>query len=224
MDVEEFAREFLQDVLAESDADGQFVEDVFFQKACEQLMEAGELDAADRVHYHVPNRGIRVDGYGGDPNEAADTLNLIILDFHPATEIGRLTGTEMDAVFRRLSNYLRQALDERWRNALEETNPGFGLADLIARRWRSISRIRLLLVSNRELSERIDGRPAAAIDGKPVTYSVWDLRRLYGQATIGLRPRRHRDQSGRRVRRCSAYPAGAAARGRARVIPRCHPR
>ena len=48
MDVEEFAREFLQDVLAESDADGQFVEDVFFQKSCEQLMEAGELDAADQ--------------------------------------------------------------------------------------------------------------------------------------------------------------------------------
>ena len=185
MDVEEFAREFLQDVFAESDADGQFVEDVFFQKACEQLMEAGELDAADRVHYHVPNRGIRVDGYGGDPNEAAGTLNLIILDFHPAPAIGRLTGTEMDAVFRRLYNYLRQALDEHWRDALEESSPGFGLADLISRRWRSVSRVRFLLVSNRELSERIDGRPAADIDGKPVTYSVWDLRRLYGQATVG---------------------------------------
>ena len=57
MDVEEFAREFIQDVLAESDADGQFVEDVFFQKSCEQLMEAGELDAADRVPYRSPHPG-----------------------------------------------------------------------------------------------------------------------------------------------------------------------
>ena len=185
MDVEEFAREFLQDVLAESDADGQFVEDVFFQKSCEQLMEAGELDTADRVPFRAPTRGIRVDGYGGDPAEAAGTLNLIILDFHPAPEIGRLTGTEMDAVFRRLSNYLRQALDERWRDGLEETSPAFGLADLIAQRWRRISRIRFLLVSNRELSERVDGRPAADIEGRPVTYSVWDIRRLHGQATVG---------------------------------------
>ena len=185
MDVEEFAREFLQDVLAESDADGQFVEDVFFQKSCEQLMEAGELDAADRVPYRAPARGIRVDGYGGDPAEAAGTLNLIVLDFQPAQEIGRLTGTEMDAAFRRLSNYLRQALDERWRDALEETSPAFGLADLISQRWRSIARIRFLLVSNRELSERVDGRSAADIEGRKVTYSVWDIRRLHAQATVG---------------------------------------
>ena len=185
MGVEEFAREFIQDVLAESDADGQFVEDVFFQKSCEQLMEAGELDAADRVPYRSPARGIRVDGYGGDPAEATGTLNLIILDFHLTPEIGRLTGTEMDAAFRRLSNYLRQALDERWRDALEETSPAFGLADLIAQRWRSITRIRFLLVSNRELSERVDGRPAADIEGRQVTYSVWDIRRLHAQATIG---------------------------------------
>ena len=185
MDVEEFAREFIQDVLAESDADGQFVEDVFFQKSCEQLMEAGELDTADRVPYRSPTRGIRVDGYGGDPAEAAGTLNLIILDFHLAPEIGRLTGTEMDAAFHRLSNYLRQALDERWRDALEETSPAFGLADLIAQRWRNITRIRFLLVSNRELSERVDGRPAADIEGRQVTYSVWDIRRLHGQATVG---------------------------------------
>ena len=185
MDVEEFSREILQDILAESDADGQFVEDVFFQKSCEQLMEAGELDAADRVHYRAPARGIRVDGYGGDPAEAAGTLNLIILDFHPAPDIGRLTGTEMDAAFRRLANYLRQALDECWRDALEETSPAFGLADLIARRWRRTSKIRLLLISNRELSERVDGRPAGNFEGRPVTYSVWDIHRLHGQATVG---------------------------------------
>ena len=84
MEVEEFAREFLQDVLAESDADGQFVEDVFFQQACEQLMEAGELDTADRVPYRSPAKGIRVDGYGGDPADVGGLLNLVILDFHPA--------------------------------------------------------------------------------------------------------------------------------------------
>ena len=185
MDIEEFAREFLQDVLTESDADGQFVEDVFFQKSCEQLMEAGELDAADRVPYRSPAKGIRVDGYGGDPADTAGTLNLIILDFHPAPAIGRLTGTEMDAAFRRLSNYLRQALDGRWRDALEETSPAFGLADLIAQRWNSIAKIRFLLVSNRELSGRVDGRPAADMEGRQATYSVWDIQRLYSQAAVG---------------------------------------
>ena len=185
MDVEEFARELLQDVILESDAGGRFIEDTFFEKACEQLMEAGELDAAHRVFYRAPARGIRVDGYGGDPVDAEGILTLIVLDFRSVREIGRLTGTEMDAAFRRLSSYLRQALDARWRNALEETSPAFGLADLIAQRWHGIVRIRLLLISNRELSERVDGRPAADLEGRKVTYGVWDIRRLHAQATVG---------------------------------------
>ena len=111
MDVEEFAQNLLQDVHAESDADGQFLQDVFFQKACDQLTEAGELETADRVFYRSP-RGIRVDGYGGDPSESSGTLSLIILDFHVSETVGRITGSEMDTLFRRLSNYLRHSLDE----------------------------------------------------------------------------------------------------------------
>lgn len=187
MQLEEFAREFFQDVVAESDASGLFLEDVFFQKFCDHLMEAGEIDSADRAPYQgPPGRGIRVDGYGGDPAmDDSDTLNLLVLDFLPSAEVGRLIRTEMDAIFRRLSNFLRQALDSRWRDALEETSPAFGLADLIAHRWKRIGRVRLILITNRELSERVDGREADEFDGRTITYSVWDIRRLHRQATVG---------------------------------------
>ena len=187
MQIDEFAREFFQDVVAESDAGGFFLEDVFFQKFCEHLMEAGEIDSADRAPYlGPPGRGIRVDGYGGDPVEDdSDTLSLIILDFARSAEVGRLVRTEMDAIFRRLSNYLRHALDGRWRDALEESSPAFGLADMIARRWHRIGRVRMFLITNRELSERVDGREAEEFDSRTITYSVWDIRRLHRQATVG---------------------------------------
>ena len=187
MSVDEFAREFFQDVVAESDADGEFMEDVFFQRFCDHLMEAGEIDSADRVPYMGPaRRGVRVDGYGGDPAlDESDTLSLLILDFQSSAEVRRLVGSEMNVIFRRLSNFLRNALDVRWRVALEETSPAFGLADLIAKRWGRIGRVRLILITNRELSERVDGRSADEIDGRTITYSVWDIRRLHRQATLG---------------------------------------
>ena len=187
MSVEAFARDFFLDVVAESDADGEYMEDVFFQRSCDHLMEAGEIEAADRVPYlGPPGRGIRVDGYGGDPAlDESDTLSLLILDFQPSVEVSRLIGSEMNAIFRRLSNYLRNALDDGWRDALEETSPAFGLADLIAKRWERIGKVRLILITNRELSERVDGRPADELDGRTITYSVWDIRRLHRQATIG---------------------------------------
>ena len=187
MTVDDFASEFFQDVLAEADAEGQFVEDVFFHKFCEHLMEAGELDAADRVAYRGrPGRGIRVDGYGGDPAaDDSDTFSLLISDFHPSADVGRLIASEMNAIFRRLSNFLRHALDRKWRDALEETSPAFGLADLLAKRWNRIGRVRLFLITNRALSERVDGREADELHGRTITYSVWDIGRLHRQATVG---------------------------------------
>ncbi len=187
MTVEEFSREFFQDVLAESDADGQFVEDVFFHKFCDHLMEAGEIDSADRVAYQgPPGRGIRVDGYGGDPvADDSDTFSLLISDFHHSADTERLVGSDMNAIFRRLSNFLRHALNPQWRNALEETSPVFGLADLLSKRWSRIGRIRLFLITNRKLSERVDGRKADEHEGRTITYSVWDIERLYRQATVG---------------------------------------
>lgn len=184
--LDEFAKDFFQEILSEADADGQFVETVFFDKFCENLTEAGELDTADRADYRgPPTSGIRVDGYGGDPFNTDGTLSLIISDFNQSPETGRLTRTEMNQIFSRLERFLQRALDSKWRNALEETSPGFGLADLISSRWERISRVRMFLISNRELSDRIDGRQADKIYGRTVTYSVWDIKRLHRFATVG---------------------------------------
>ncbi|MDZ7803621.1 AIPR family protein [Thiohalophilus sp.] len=184
--LDEFAEEFFQEILNEADAAGQFVETVFFEKFCGYLTEAGELDTADRADFRgPPNSGIRVDGYGGDPITTDGTLGLIIADFNQSSNTGRLTQTEMNQIFSRLERFLQRALDHKWRNSLEETSPAFGLADLIANRWSAVSRVRMFLISNRELSDRVDGREADEIDGRTVTYSVWDIKRLHQFATVG---------------------------------------
>ncbi len=188
MDIETFAEELFQDIVAAAGADGQMIEDAAFEKMCAAIVEAGDLKAADRAACQGPSgSGIRVDGYGGDPlDDAAGTLDLIVLDFDDTRNGSRLTNTDMDRLFRRSRNFLQKSLDVSWRNALEETSPAFGLADLIASRWSRVTRVRLLLVSNRELSERVqEGREAETFDRRPVVFSVWDLRRLYRFAEAG---------------------------------------
>ena len=182
--LDEFAADFRQDVLRSAEAAGEWQQDAFFEVFCEQLVEAGELDHADRAHYRGA-RGIQVDGYGGDPRDAAGVLTLIVNDFDESATPTNLTATEMKAAFVRPMNFLRKAMDTRWRNDLEETAPGFGLADLIARRWAEITKVRLFLLTNRKLSERVDGHRSGEIDGRPVTHSVWDIRRLHRFTTSG---------------------------------------
>ena len=184
IDIAEYHEELFQEVHSRADAEGRFVEDAFFDVLTESLIDAGELETADRVH-HVSPRGIRVDGYGGDPVNSDAVLSLIITDFSQSEEVATLTATNMNATFKRLSNFLDRSLDEAFRNSLEESAPVFGLADLIAGRRPSISRVRLFLVTNRVLSSRVDGRNAGQLQGIPITYSVWDLGRLYRFTTSG---------------------------------------
>ena len=160
------------------------MEDAFFDVFTAALTDAGEIETADRIH-HIAPRGIRVDGYGGDPAASDGVLSLIISDFNQTQEVATLTATDMNATFRRLSNFLERSLDGAFRNSLEESAPAFGLADLIAARWPSVSRVRLFLISNRVLSSRIDGREAGDLHGVPVTYSVWDLGRIHRYAISG---------------------------------------
>ncbi len=184
IDMDEFHKEMFQDIHGRADAEGMLTEDTFFEVFTEPLIDAGELETADRVHYTAP-RGIRVDGYGGDPRTADGVLSLIVSDFRQSSDHSTLTATEMDAAFKRLLNFIDRCLHEDFRNALEESSPAFGLADLIGTRWESINRIRLILISNRVLSSRVDGREAGELRDTPVSYSVWDLGRIHRFVTSG---------------------------------------
>lgn len=184
IDIEEFHQEFVQDILGTADADGVYTEDAFFERFCEYLVDAGELETADRALY-LPQKGMRVDGYGGDPRLADGVLTLIIADFSRGAAVSKISATEMETLFKRLHKFLESSLTVSFRDGLEESAAAFGLADMIASLWNSISKVRLLLISDRTLSARVDGRAAGELDGRPVTYGVWDLDRLHRVATSG---------------------------------------
>lgn len=175
MTVDEFRAEFFQDVLIAADGEGMYVAEAFFSMFTSFLIEAGELDTADMAFFEA--RGMRIDGYGGDPLESG-TLTLILVEADLTPEMGTLTRTDMDAAFRRGKAFLTQSLKQDFRAALDPTNPGFGVADLIASRWSHIQKVRLLLLTDRRLSTRIDGKAADEVDGIPIVHSVWDMGAL----------------------------------------------
>ena len=185
-DIESFHEDLFQEVVSWADADGVFKEASFFDIVCDYLIEAGEFPEAERSYFHPDKSGIRVDGYCGDPLDNKDAaglnegaLGLIIIDLNQSQDIATLTNTDMKKAFKRLSKYIEKSLDKKFRDSLEETDPGFGLADLIQARWDNISKIKLFLLTNKVMSSRIDGMEESLLLGKPVIYSVWDLKRFH---------------------------------------------
>jgi hypothetical protein len=185
INLEEFHASLFQDLLTTAHSNAEWTEDVFFEAFCGHLVDAGELETADRLAYAPSQGGMRVDGYGGDPLLYDGILSLIVSDFSQEPEIQTLTGSEMTADFKRLLTFLSKTLEEKFRNRLEEAHPVFGLADLIAARWKSISKVRLFLITNRRLSSRIDGKKAGEFVGVEVTYNVWDIERLHRYVASG---------------------------------------
>jgi hypothetical protein len=188
--LEIYYNELYQEVLAHSEATGTFAEDAFFDVTTEHLIAAGEIETADRAAYRAATtrgRGgaVRVDGYAGDPREAAGVLTLIVLDFHQAERPETLTGTELRTINSRVSNFIPRSLDPAFRNGLEEAQPAFDLADIIAATWAVVNKVRIVVISNRVLSSRVDSVPAGEIDGVPVTHNVWDLDRLHRYVSAG---------------------------------------
>lgn len=200
-ELEQFSEEFFQDIINEAENSG-WKEDIFFDQFTAYLTDAGEFNEAIRASYQPANGQLRVDGYCGDPLESQSTgdldepltLRLIILDFHQGGDLETLGTRDMNTIFNRLMRYLNNALNPQWRSSLEASDPGFGLADLIAARWKRITKIRLYLLTNKVLSSRVDGKTAGDYEGRSVVYSVWDIKRLLAltKSSTGQEPLRVR--------------------------------
>ena len=182
--VADFHEDFFNEVRTHADAGGRFMETAFLEAYGEWLVNSGEFETFDVAPYRAA-RGMRVDAYGGDPSEAEGVLTLAVVDFNPDAGLASLTRTDIEPAFKRLENFLRASLTVGFRDQLEESSPGYGLAELIYARRASISRVRLFLISNRALSARYDGLESDTIEDIPVTYNVWDIGRLHRMVASG---------------------------------------
>ncbi|MCR9283523.1 MAG: AIPR family protein [Rhodobacteraceae bacterium] len=187
-ELEEFHQSLIADVQGDADAMGFYTQEAFFEKVGEILTEAGEIDECDYCHFEGTRSllkdgtrrkvSLQVSGYSGDPRDTGGDLALILCDFQITPEVRKTDGKHLNGQFSKLVEFLKFARKEEFLDELEETSNAAQLADLIQQRWSAIEKFKLVYVTNSDNRAKVDARPAGQIDGKPVTYSVWDLKRL----------------------------------------------
>lgn len=192
-ELEEFHHELIADTQGDADALGLVTVEAFFEKAGDLITEAGELDSANRAYFEgsVSGKPAQIDGYGGDPRDGDGVLSLILCDFAISEEVRTIRKDRLQVMVNKLHRFLTAALKPDFREQLEETSAGFGVADLIATTWNRVEKIKLIIVSNADSRTKADALNVADLEGKPVTLSVWDLKRLQqymeqGQARANL--------------------------------------
>jgi len=187
-----FYEELMGEVKATSNDQGNFYPDSFFEIAGDQIVESGDLPVCERYAYRDQTGRIQVDGAGGDPIEssadpdAGGILNLIVLDFVQSEKYETLPGSRVQQKVLQTQRFITSSLTDSWKQSLDDSTPGFELAEIIHSRWKYIKRIRITLLTNKFLSTRVESLPTDEIEGRNVTYSVWDISRLHRFNTSGL--------------------------------------
>lgn len=191
--LEEFHNELISDIQGDADVLGLVTVEAFFEKVGELLTEAGELDGANRAYFEGggASNPMRIDGYGGDPRDGDGVLSLVLCDFDLSKEVRVQNKDQVQRLLQRLYRFVVSSLKADFREQLEETSAGFGVADLIATTWKDVEKVKLIIVTNADFRARADAANVKDLDGRQVTLSVWDLKRLkqymeQGQARANL--------------------------------------
>lgn len=183
MELEEFRQELLEAVRASADAYKDTFLSRFVAEVGTRLSDAEEFSDFEPCHFEgegTKKRKLLVDGYAFD--EADNSLALVVACFFGDTEMSSLDGTSVKQYFGRLRAFIEESLKGGLTVgplAIEESEPGFGLAhDLMA--WRqNTEKFRLYLVTDGLLSMQKRDLPEEEIDGIPAEFHIWDVVRFH---------------------------------------------
>lgn len=180
-ELNEYHRQLLAEIQGDADAMGLITSEAFLDKIADVLDEAGEVSSLSQCYFEgkTGSKAVQVDAYAWDPTDEEGVLSVLICDFTVADELQSIDKTEISRLLKRLVEFVVAAKTRDFRESLEETSNGFVLSDLIARAWKQINKIKLILVTNRVNKARTDAQPVGNIGGIPVTSNVWDLARIH---------------------------------------------
>lgn len=180
-ELNEYHRQLMAEIQGDADAMGLITSEAFIDKIADVLDEAGEVSSLSQCYFEgkFGSKAVQVDAYAWDPTDEEGVLSVLVCDFTVADEPQSIDKTEISRLLKRLVEFVVAAKTRDFREGLEETSNGFVLSDLIARAWKQINKIKLILVTNRINKARTDAQPVGNIGGIPVTSNVWDLARIY---------------------------------------------
>ena len=186
---EEFRNEYLEDVRINAQIDGTMPDEFFFSDALEKLSSMGEL-VDPRIKPTQKrcrnNRIMSFDAYCFD--ESDKSVVLVSNDFKDTAD-ATLTKTEIDTLKARMLNFLQEAYDEKLGVYFDITDEMLVVGRDIGRRMKidyvdiendnSINQIKLYIITNKLLSEKVTSFRSEDFLGKKVELNVWSIKRFF---------------------------------------------
>ena len=186
---EEWKKEYLDDIHLNAQIDGSLPEEYFLAETVDKLTSMGELVDPRIIPMQKRcrnNRVMSLDGYCFD--ESDKSIVLFSCDYKDSFGIN-LTKTDIDTIMQRMLNFLQEAYDGNLGDYFDITDELLIVGNDIGKRMKidfvnleddtSIDKIKLFILTNKTLSEKVTSFRAPDFLGKKVELNVRSLRRFY---------------------------------------------
>lgn len=178
MDVYEYYESLMNSMRGVAAVDGSSVEYEFLEHGLSLMSESGEFEEPEIVIDGRDSSGYwRIDGYSF--NLDFGELDLFLVVFDHAEKPANLVLSDIETVSRKGMRFLNNVLRKSVYEFFGDGTASQRLAVEIRDEWPKIDSLNVYIISNRPLSNRIKATSGGEIDGKPVTFQIWDLGRFY---------------------------------------------
>ncbi|NGX87413.1 AIPR family protein [Rahnella sp. Lac-M11] len=179
---EEFFHDFRQDLLASSISGDNFQLYNFMENISKNLIDCGVIEGFELCHYRgkAGKLALRVDGFGFTDD---GVLNLFIADFDSRSELASLTKTDIDSIFKKITQFASVNIQDTFYDGLDETSPEYGLSRQLYDRKENIRKINFYIFSERTLSSQVKNIEDIFQDNIISSFHIWDMSRLHRQAS-----------------------------------------
>ena len=187
MDLEEYRKQFIDELRFNAEHEGTEPETQFMEKYLSDLEEIGELN--DPIPMSVEMRGSRnrllaFDAYAYD--EADGALILIASDFtNERDSTSTLTNSRIEDIYTHMLNFLDECVQGNICKYCDDSDPALIIANEFRKKIgkgmlsTEILRFKFFILSNATLSKTVKNLSKPDFLGRPVELNVWTLERFY---------------------------------------------
>jgi hypothetical protein len=180
MNFEDFRIDFKNVVQVRAELESEFSGTKFVQECAERLLEAEEVPDLQILHYEGEgsrNKKIQLQGFGFDDVDLS--LILLVSLFSNSIDSKVISKADVVSILKRGKAFISEVALGPLAEQLEPSSAVFGAAIDIKNYMRTAESIRIYLVTDDRLSDRVGAIPNEEVDGIPVSFHVWDLQRFF---------------------------------------------
>jgi len=186
MDIEEYRKDFLEQIRSDAALNSTDPNDEFIQKSVSLLEEIEEFP--DPIIHYFGSRGKRsrimqFNAFGFD--EADGSICLLISNFNNSENSVTLINTQIDALYSRMQYFIEEAYQGNISDFCDESDQTIDIARQIKKLIgkssfeSSVLKFKFYIITNAVLSSRVKSIQKENLFGRPVEVNLWYLERFY---------------------------------------------